>query len=154
MIGLFFFKMTQVSRIPLPKEKLDKIYHLFFDFIASANKESAVEAVLTEIITPTEKIMLAKRVACFYLIAKNIGLVEISRALKLSLSTVHYFKFLYDNKPAIKTFLKGKIAQEKVVNLLEDLLVEFFYGISRKGVSWDQQKQEYFKHRQKRAEPI
>lgn len=146
--------MPQVSRRYLPEEKLKKIFDLFFNLIVSLGDRNETEAVLAEFLTPTEKVMIAKRIACFYLIHKKVPGTQIADALKLSLSTVTHHTYVYENAKQIREFLSRKSTEEKIKNFFEDLWVEFFYGMPRKGANWGWQKKMYNQHKIRRQEPL
>ncbi len=146
--------MSQVSKRYLPEEKFDKIFSIFFEIISSIFDKKEAEAILSELLTPTEKIMLAKRITCFYLLRKEVSIYQIAETIKLSTSTVSYLKHILSESPQIQDYLANKINHEKIKNFMEDLLVEFLYGGLRKGSNWKTDKKMYYQHKQKRQQPL
>jgi len=146
--------MPQVSKRFLKKEKLNKIFTLFFDLIADIDDKNKAEKVVDELLTPTEKIMVAKRIACLYLVSKKIPPTIISDSIKLSSSTIGHYYYLYEHSAIIKEFIQEKLASKKVSDLLKNIYVEIWYGIPRKGADWGYQKRQYIKHKNQLAEPI
>lgn len=146
--------MPQVSKRYLPEEKLEKIYKLFFDLITNVEDVDEAKEVITEILTKTEQVIIAKRIACFYLIYKKVSSIEISEAIKLSISTVTHYQYIFENSKIIKEFLKRKLTQEKITNILKDVFVELWYGMPRKGSDWKYNKKQYYKHKRELREPI
>jgi uncharacterized protein YerC len=63
--------MSQVSRKPLGKENWDKIFDLFVKSLSSINKEEDLSIFLNDFLSYTERIVLAKRFACAFLLAKG-----------------------------------------------------------------------------------
>ncbi|MFH1841063.1 MAG: Trp family transcriptional regulator [Candidatus Shapirobacteria bacterium] len=80
--------MTQVSRRPLAVEIEKRIFDLFLEAVATATTKDRVEDFLGALLSPTEKVMLAKRLAIAFLLFKNYDQRTISRWLKVSLTTV------------------------------------------------------------------
>jgi len=146
--------MPQVSKRYIPKEKLRKIFDLFFSLMVSLKDKNEAENVLAEFLTPTEKIMIAKRIACFYLIFKRVPASQIADSIKLSFSTITHFNYVFENSRWIKKFFTKRLTQEKIKNFLEDVFVEFFYGLPRKGSDWRSNKKTYFQHKLRRQQPI
>ena len=146
--------MPQISKRYIPEDKLDRIFNLFFDLISEVSDKKEAENILTEILTPTEKIMIAKRIACFYLFYKKISSSEIADTLKLSLSTVTHLKFLFDNSKITKEFLSRRLTNEKIKNTLKDIFVEIFYGTLKKGSDWSTDKKIYYQHKRQMNQPI
>lgn len=127
---------------------------IFFEIISHIFDKEEAESILSELLTPTEKIMLAKRITCFYLLIKEVPIHEIAESIKLSTSTISYFKHMVSESPHIQDYLSNKINHEKVKHFIEDLLVEFLYGGLRKGSNWKTDKQIYYQHKRNRTQPI
>jgi uncharacterized protein YerC len=80
--------MTQVSRIPLRKEVEKRVYEILMKSIAQAKTSDSVERLLDDLLSPTERLMLAKRLFIALLLLKRYDQRVISRWLKVSLGTV------------------------------------------------------------------
>ena len=80
--------MSQVSRNPLSKESNYEIQATLWWLLARLNNDSDVGNFLNGLLTKTEKIMLAKRLAVAFLLSKNYNYRDISNALKVSTSTI------------------------------------------------------------------
>ncbi len=143
--------MPQVSKRTLHGDKLNKIFNLFFDLIVNVNNKNQAEVLLKELLTPTEKIMIAKRIACFYLFTKDVSSRQIGGLIKLSVSTISHFKYLFDNSQEIKKFLSKRINDEKIKSFLEDILVDFI-AFPRKGSDWKSNKRIYYQHQRDRKQ--
>lgn len=119
--------MTRISKRKLSDEALLKIYNLFFEIVhRSRNREHFLE-ILGDILSPTEKIMIAKRVAILFLLLKEIEQRTIARVLKVSTATTSKFANLFFNKDS-KTMqiLRQLISQEKTMDFLEDIFMSIF----------------------------
>ena len=113
--------MPHVSKRKLDKETFDKIFKKLVLILEYAQNKKKFVSVLEEILTGTEKVMLAKRVAIVLLLLGDIPQYRISKALIVSPTTVAKMSLQveegkYDSIKNIST--KEKIDLEKVVWLL------------------------------------
>ena len=92
--------MTQVSRIPLRKEIEKRIFEIFLNSLARVRHKEIVEDFINDLLSPVEKMMLAKRLSIAYLLKKGYDQRSISKLLKVSLSTV--------NRVSLRLQLGGK----------------------------------------------
>jgi len=146
--------MAQISKRNIDQKKLTRIYNLFFDLLLSISDKKEADEVLNGLLTSTEKTMISKRVACFYLLLKNVPFHEIEDTLKLSTSTIAYFKHFLDRSLTIKNYLSNKLKNEKVKHLFKDIFVEIFHGSLKKGSNWSEDKRIYYQHQRKRQQPF
>ncbi|NIT04611.1 helix-turn-helix domain-containing protein [Candidatus Saccharibacteria bacterium] len=65
-----------------------KIRHAFSQSLAKISSEKEMERYIFDLLTPTEQIMLAKRLAIAALLVRGLSYQEISKRLKVSTSTV------------------------------------------------------------------
>src|SRR3989338_9895688 len=80
--------MTQVSKFPLEKQIEVQIQEMFSNAICFVNEKGDVEKLLDDILTPTERVMLAKRLGIAVLLEKGYDYREISEILKVSTTTI------------------------------------------------------------------
>ncbi len=80
--------MTQVSKYPISKEIADRIFEIFSKAIVGIHEKSEVEEFLDNLLSPIERIMLAKRLAIALLLEKEYDHRQICKILRVSLSTV------------------------------------------------------------------
>lgn len=80
--------MTQVSRRFLKKEIENQITTIFQEAYIMCNSQDETAEFLHDLLTPTEKIMLSKRLAIAYLLLKGNSYLAIQNILKVSNSTV------------------------------------------------------------------
>lgn len=128
--------MTQVSRRYIKKQTLEKILDIFISsFIKIKNKQTA-QGFFDEFLTPTEKIMLAKRIVCFYLLFKNISIRDSANILKLSTSTVAKYSIFIKDSVYIKNVLNKILVEENFKRLLDTFIFEFIRPPLRYGTDW------------------
>ena len=84
MIG----NMVYVSEKPLKKEVLARISELLIIHIANIHTKSHSKQFLDEILTPAEKIKLAKRFAIIVMLYRKQSYLNIMKTLKVSQTTV------------------------------------------------------------------
>jgi len=146
--------MAQISKRNIDQKKLARINELLFDLLLTMTDNQEVDEVLNELLTSTEKTMIAKRVACFYLLIKEVPIHEIEDALKISTSTAAYFKHFLDRSLIIKDYLSNRLKNDKLKHLLEDIFIDIFYGTLKKGSNWSKDKRIYYQHQRKRQDPL
>lgn len=80
--------MTQVSRVPIRKEVESRVYEVLLESIAAAGARKTVNTLLSDLLSPTERLMIAKRLSISLLLIKGYDQRTISKWLKVSLGTV------------------------------------------------------------------
>ena len=83
--------MPHVSRKRVKKHIFKRMSNEFVNAIASLKGSSEIRGFLNEILTPTERVMLAKRSAIVLMLRKRYSFLAIRRTLKVSPSTVARF---------------------------------------------------------------
>lgn len=111
--------MTMVSKYPLDKAVEKRIYEIFLKTFADLRDPQGLNDFLEYFLSPTEKIMLAKRLSIAVLLAKEYDYRTICRILHVSLSTVADVALIMKHRgPGYK----------KVVNkIVEDAKLEEFW---------------------------
>lgn len=80
--------MTQVSKCPISSKIYERIIEIFFKSLTEIKTNDESRQFVRELLTPTEQIMLAKRLAIAFLLEKNYDFRAISKILRVSLTTV------------------------------------------------------------------
>lgn len=140
--------MAQISRYEVKERVLDRLQCLFFDVVAKQNSKNNFLAILDELLSPTEKIMLSKRIGIIYLLEKGVALDRICKVLHMSTSTVAQYILRFRHKKSlINQIVKNVIQREKIKGVIEDVFEELFIqpGI-KKGhhylkYNWDKEKE-------------
>lgn len=81
--------MPQVSKKFLAKDIEQRIFQVFEETLTGLKDKSEVKNFISDLFTPTEKIMLAKRLAVAVLLSKNYNYREICDLLNVSASTIN-----------------------------------------------------------------
>jgi uncharacterized protein YerC len=80
--------MSQVSKYPISDQVLSKIFETFLSTLTRIQNPSEADSFIHHLLTPTEKIMIAKRLFIALLLLKGYQYREISEYIKVSTSTV------------------------------------------------------------------
>ena len=111
--------MTQVSRRFLDKKTQEYIFQTFISATSKLSSPSLTQSFLQDLLTPTEQIMLAKRLCIAYMLQKNYPQRAIANTLKLSTTTI----------TRVSTILKSQgTGYKKVIGimLIDDKISSFF----------------------------
>ena len=88
--------MPHVSSKKLKKGHLQKLYDKFSSALEKSAKKSWAKLFLSDLLTHTEKIMLAKRFAVIYLLSKDVPISYIAESLCMSPTTIFKMSLKYD----------------------------------------------------------
>ena len=152
--------MTQVSKYPISKDVYERIYDVFLRTLVDLKTKEEVDSFLKEFLSPTEQIMLAKRLAIALLLAKGYDYRQTAKILRVSTSTVGAVGILYKYggadggyKKVINRLLKDEKIEEfwqnaagKILNLVPD-------NVS-KGQEWVYLKKALRKRKYKNRKPF
>src|SRR3990167_9033795 len=83
--------MPHISKKGVKRKTFLRISNDLVVMIAGLHSKREAKLLLNEILTPTERIMLAKRIAIIFMLKKNYSFETIWRTLKVSPSTVARF---------------------------------------------------------------
>lgn len=108
--------MTKVSRFPLRRDVWERIFGLFVETTAGLKDKRLLASFIDDLYSPTEKIMLAKRLAAAVLLAKGHSYTEVGRVLKISSPTIAKIslKIKYTEgglKPIVEKILSKQASQ-------------------------------------------
>ncbi len=132
--------MTRVSSHTLKQDAQEKLFHELAHIIAKAESKNA-SAFLQTVLTPTEQIMLAKRIGVIALLHNGVSTYQIVEKLHMSSATIikmhkEFKKGRYE--PVTKLLGKNKKDWVRIMDILEVVLRG---GMPRRvGHKWLQQK--------------
>ncbi len=120
--------MSQVSKYPISKLVADRIFDVFIKTLVSVKNKNEADDFADDLFSPTEKIMLAKRLAIAFLLIKGYQYREISKVLRVSLGTIASVNLSLNH---------GKGSYRKILDRIarEENLEEFFGKIVEKLLS-------------------
>ena len=64
--------MTRISRYKLKERVYEKMFQLLFEVMTSSREKHEFNKLLKDILSPTERIMIAKRVVLLYLLLQKL----------------------------------------------------------------------------------
>lgn len=122
--------MTQVSKIPLRKEIEKRMLEIFLDSMVLIQTKQQAEKLLKDWLSPTEEVMLAKRLSIALLLEKQYDQRSISKLLHVGLETVSKVSRSLRSGKGGYTLVVDKFIQqeksdvfwEKIDDVLADLL--------------------------------
>ncbi|MFA6256750.1 MAG: Trp family transcriptional regulator [Candidatus Paceibacterota bacterium] len=114
--------MPHISSKKLKKDTLSRLYGQFSDAFEKSARKSQAKFFLGDLLTKTEKIMLAKRFAVIYLLSQDVPMSYIAESLGMSYTTVFKMSLKYDIGKY--SALLRSVEQEKVEiwKILEKIL--------------------------------
>lgn len=137
--------MSQVSQRFLRPDVKAKIERLLIECIARCSSQQAAANFVDVLLTSTEKLMIAKRIAIALMLVKGYGAGEIDAKLKVSVATIYSVKAWLEAKGGEYRSLLEEIAQEDRGQAQErEQLVneaQSFFSL-RPGTNWKQQRRE------------
>ena len=89
--------MPHISKQLLEKEKFIGIHKQFYKIITELSRSGNSKVVFSELLTKTEKLMLAKRLAIIVMLDKKESIYAIEQTLKVSPSTVARMSLSHEN---------------------------------------------------------
>jgi len=125
--------MTRISKYRVEDKVLKKLYSLMFEVISNMSKKERFEGIMYELLSPTEKIMIAKRVAIVYLLMKDINYLIISDVLKVSSRTIAKFHAMITEGKEIKNIIESVAGNDRIKDFFEEL---FFREPGNYGIDW------------------
>lgn len=125
----------RLSRFKLSEDKLEKLFTLFFEVVGKNKNKEEFKKIIADVLSPQERIMIAKRVAIMYLLRKGIDYQTICYALKVSAATVAKFSLLTEKSRGVVPVFEKILRNERIRDFFEDLFNDFFApGVP--GIDW------------------
>lgn len=115
--------MPQVSKRLMDKKTYERMFAVFWQTIGGLKGKIEAEEFFIDLLTPTEKVMLAKRLTIALLLTKGYDYREISQTLKVSFSTIALVNnwLKTEASQTFKKKLQSLIRKEKIKEKLEDI---------------------------------
>ena len=146
--------MTQISKYPVSKAVYEKVFDVFLKTVSGLHTKDSVSEFFKEFLTPTEQIMLAKRLAIAFLLEKGYDYREISRILRVSTTTVSRVSVSYKYGSSFQKVVKKLLRDEKIekfwLNVGEKVAAMLASPKSKSG-TWIYLKQELEKKRRSKS---
>ena len=126
--------MTPVSRIKLSPEEESQVLEVFLSELVRLTDGDELRCLITLLLSESEKIMLAKRMAAYVMIEHQIPDTNISKTLHLTRITVSKLRLNYLLQKERKEPVIKIIQRPKLVDILKPLFAKFLkYAIPAAG---------------------
>jgi uncharacterized protein YerC len=146
--------MPQISRRKLDKKILRRIGEIFLDSIAGLQNRQEAAAFLNDLLTPTEKLMIAKRLAIAVLLARGYEDDSIKDILKVTQNTVTAVKKnLVFSSEEYRKAIKKIVGRKKIKNFFL-ILEEIFEIMPPKGERWSDWRKRKWRIEMEKQEPF
>jgi uncharacterized protein YerC len=111
--------MGQVSKYPISKPVYEQIFEIFLKTLVKIKDKQEAKRFIEDLLTPTERIMLVKRLAIAFLLEKGYGFREISKILRVSLPTIASVSLVrkYGGQ-GYQKMVKRLLSEEKIKDFL------------------------------------
>lgn len=132
--------MVRLSRFKLSDVQLEKLFSLFFEIVGKNKNKADFQKIISDILSSTERIMIAKRIAIMYLLMKQIDHRTICLVLKVSTATVAKFAVVMEKSIGVIPLFNKMLQNEKIIEFFVDVFNSFFapgvYGVNWKS-AWE-----------------
>lgn len=120
--------MGRVSKRRVDPEIEERVFEIFWDYLAKLKNPKDIQEFLISLLSHTEQVMLAKRLAIAILLARDYNYESIDQTLKVSKSTVGtVHKQLLIGAEGYKKAVKHILIEEKfdrLLNTIEKILLK------------------------------
>jgi uncharacterized protein YerC len=114
--------MPHVSRIKLDKKVEEKLINTLDLTLIKLTKEEEMKGFLTSLLTPTERLMLAKRLAMVILLKRGMSESKIRNTLKVTRATVDRMQLYLEVRGEGYDPVLSKLENEEIVKELKIIL--------------------------------
>ena len=145
--------MSQVSKYPISKQISDRIFEIFLNTLVKIKSKEEADQFISDLLTPTEKIMLAKRLAIAFLLEKDYDYRTIQQIIKVSTGTIATVNLMrHHGSEGYKKLINKLVREEKLITLLDNSIANILSvpsTLERGKGTWSYLKQEAEKRRAK-----
>lgn len=144
--------MAKVSKHHMNKNLQERMFDIFYETLANLSTKKAVKTFLFDLLSPSEQIMLSKRLAIATLLIKGETYRSISSLLKVSTSTVMSVSFWLDSEGGGYKKAVRKILQNESVDVFINKADEFIESVlvPRPGSNWSEENSRSWQNRLER----
>jgi hypothetical protein len=99
---------------------------MLFDLLGNQNYKNNFDIIIDGLFSPTEKIMIAKRITIFFLILKGEEWGTIRDTIKVSLASISKCKMILINNHEIEKALEYISSRRNIKIFLDELILSLF----------------------------
>jgi uncharacterized protein YerC len=147
--------MTQISKHFMNPKIEKRVYEVFIESVKNIKTPAEVIDFLNDLLSPVEKIMMAKRVAvAFLLLEDKYTYDEISRTLKVSKGTIAKIQAIFALQGnGYRKILGGILSKKQTKTVISELL-DTLTPLPPKGINIGEWKKIKREARFKREKPL
>lgn len=114
--------MAQVSKYPISQAVYEQIFELLLKVFSDSSSKEEASNLLNDLLTPTEKIVLSKRLAVALLLSKKYLYEDIKKILRVSQPTIALVNMTLKYKgKGYKHFSEKILKEEKIREIWEGI---------------------------------
>lgn len=137
--------MGRVSKRKIDPEIEERLFEIFWDYLATLRKPKDIHEFLISLLSYTEQVMIAKRLAIAVLLARGYNYEEIDQSLKVSKSTVGtiHKQILIGASGYNKAIgrISGKEKLEDFWNNIDEIMIKLSGPKSYGSSAWERKSQ-------------
>jgi uncharacterized protein YerC len=141
--------MAQISKYPTSKHITEKLFETFFQCFIYLSHSSNTQKFLFDLLTPTERIMLAKRIFIALMLMKDFEYSDIRQTIKVSNSTIASVRQrLEDGNDGLNQILNKIIRNKELNQFFMNMSLQLVTPLARSGMGsgpWRHLKSELIK---------
>lgn len=119
--------MVRISRNKLNPFVEKRLFDLWYEIAHQLKGKTVFSDLMQDLFTPSERIVIAKRIGLLYLLAKHIDPDIIKSKLKLSKTTIYIYKNLLDQKNSVLyRKINSLLVKEKINSVSEEIFESIF----------------------------
>ena len=117
--------MSQISKYPISKAISDRIFEVFLKTLVEVKNREEADQFISDFLTPTEKIVLAKRLAIAFLLEKGHDYRTIQQIIRVSAPTITSVSIARKyGSDGYKKLISKILRQEKLIEFFDEALVK------------------------------
>jgi len=117
--------MSQISKYPISKQISDRIFEIFLNTFVKIKSKGEADEFISDLLTPTEKIMLAKRLAIAFLLEKNYDYRAIQKLIRVSAGTIASVNLtLHLGSTGYKNLISKIVKEEKIAGIFDTAIIK------------------------------
>lgn len=150
--------MTQISKRQLDSSTQKRVYEIFIDVLKEVQTSSEVQSLLEDFFTPTERVMLPKRLCIAFLLMKGYDQRSIASYLKVSFTTINRVSTALKVGGKGYSLVLGRLQKreqfETVLQKTEEGIVSMLASIGGPSRAWKNIRNEQRKHNTEGEKPF
>ena len=127
--------MVQLSKRKVQPQAMSKMFSLLFDVLGKQENNKKFSIVIDGLFSPTEKIMIAKRVAIFFLISRGEEWKTIRDTIMVSLASISKCQMILRNNHAMKETVEYLSNRKEMGIFFNEFLLSLF-GPGTAYINW------------------